>query len=188
MDGQLGRPRQASVLSRPHQTQCGGPCAPSLPSPNLSYRLASSQGGYKEAAGTRCPTSIRPATTSLLLPARTRAHSLGRHGSATLLVHHAYGAGCPRRHHLVSTPHPRTRPSSVLRLTRVSSRIQLCHSGHVQCSLQLGSWRSQRCRALGHRQRCPLRLLRRHRSRQRWYQQPCVPLSPLSLPVVLTVA
>ncbi len=49
---------------------------------------------------------------------------------------HAYGAGHPCRYYLVC-------PSvSSAKFTRSSSHAQLCHSRNVQCSLQLGSWRS----------------------------------------------
>ena len=127
-----------------------------------------------------------------LLPASSCTHPSASSGSPWF----SYPPGTPRPwRRLSSSASPGQYPAPVLRpptdpcrVSRVASRMQLCHSRHVQCSLQPRSWRSQRCRALGHRQRCPLRLLRRHRSRQRWYQQPCVPLSPLSLPVVLTVA
>ena len=191
-DGGAGAGARGLRLSRPHQTQCGGPCAPSLASPNPSYRLASTHCDYKEAGRASMSDEHPP---RYYQPPPSCTHPSAFSGSPWF----SYPPGTPRLWRRLSSsaspgqyPAPASAHPFALRPPTDPypvSRIQLCHSGHVQCSLQPRSWRSQRCRALGHRQRCPLRLLRRHRSRQRWYQQPCVPLSALSpRSPVLTVA
>ena len=99
-----------------------------------------------------------------LLPASSCTHPSASSGSPWF----SYPPGTPRLWRRLSSSaspgqYPAPAHASELRPPTDPcpvSRVQLCHSGYVQCSFQLGSWRSRRHHPRRHLQRCPLRPLR----------------------------